>query len=307
MDFRKLQYFAVLADLKNFTSTAERCFISQPALSRQINNLEQELGVQLFIRSKKQKQIELTPEGEMLLPLVQDLLKANKDFLEQAHEVSNCKTENFRIGYSGYWEYSFLCECIRRLSQKHPNFNFLFTREHHGKLNYSIRQGKYDIILTLENKTNNGGQLYPNVGWRPIFQVELCAFLSEQNPLSNKTQVTLEDLEKERFIAIDKNWDTVFCAQITTGFVKEGRVCKFYSKYPNNTLDAMLLVAANKGYTISSSQVANLNIPGVKRVPLKSNISPMEFGIAYRTDQKHELIQEFLKTVTDVPIDILLN
>ena len=75
MDISKLAYFVSVADTRNFTAASKRLFISQPSLSRHINELEYELGVRLFIRSKHS--VDLTPEGASLLPLAKEIIEKN--------------------------------------------------------------------------------------------------------------------------------------------------------------------------------------------------------------------------------------
>ena len=66
MELQKLIYFVAVAEAKNFTTAAKNNFISQPTLSKHINELEYELGIPLFMRSKHS--VYLTPEGNTLLP-----------------------------------------------------------------------------------------------------------------------------------------------------------------------------------------------------------------------------------------------
>lgn len=299
MDLRKLQYFVSIADWNSFTIAAEKNHISQSALSKHISELEYSLGVKLFTRSKSSTQI--TPEGKVLLPMARDILSKSNNFSQQAQVLSSTSAGFLRIGYSGYWEYPYLCHLIYSFSEKHPYLRYDFTREHHGKLNYLIRQGLFDMIFTLKQSGKNN--IGHDIGWKKLLESPMCIIVSDQHWLASKKSVTLKDLEFETQIIISQHYDYVFHPLISDAFLKAGLMTDYYPSSPNNTYDSLLLVLANKGFVFTSQFMANSHIPGIKMIPLISDIPALEFGIAYRTDRQQNIIRSFMDVVDATPID----
>ena len=131
VDFQKIKYFLSVAERKSFTIAAEKNSISQQALSKHIGDLEYELGCRLFDRSKNP--VTLTLEGQFLLPDATKILTDKNIFLSHARSISKTCTGELRIGYGGYWEYSWLIQTVSNFSRDFPYTNFSFTREHHGQ------------------------------------------------------------------------------------------------------------------------------------------------------------------------------
>lgn len=292
MDLRKVQYFLAVADLGSFTVAAEKNHISQSALSKHISDLEYELGIRLFTRTKVQ--VALTPEGSALIPEARRLLADSDNLVSHARTLSRTGSGELRIGYSSYWEYNFLCQTISQFSQQFPYTNFFFYREHHGKMNRLFRHGKYDLILTMRD---SNAPLPANTEWFPIATSPLLATVSEHHWLASKDSVTLQDLENERQIIVARENDTVFNALISDAFLSAGLICNYYPYSPENTLDALLLVAANKGIALFTTWMTQMSVPGVHYIPLATPIGSLEFGIAYRADHQSALIQSFLNAI----------
>jgi len=303
MELRKLQYFISVAEWKNFTIGAEKNYISQSALSKHISEMEYDLGVKLFWRMKSH--IQITPEGERLLPIAKEILARNEDFTHQARMLSATNAGSLRIGYSGYWEFPYICNLINVFHKKQPFTNYSFTREHHGKLNYLVHQGQFDVIFTI--RSNGERQWGPDVGWKPLLDSPLCVIVSEYHWLASKEYVTLKDLEFETQIIISRDYDYALQPQIDNAFLRAGIMVDFYPSSPINAYDSLLLVLAEKGFVFASRFLANSNFPGLKAIPLKSDIPTLEFGIAFRTDRQKELIQSFLDVTDDIPASQYIN
>lgn len=99
MEFKQIQCFVAAAETLNFTTAAERMYLSQPSLSRHIQNLEDELGLQLFIRDRKH--VTLTPSGLHLLPVAREICAASARFLVSAKNLLEGDRGFLKVGYQG--------------------------------------------------------------------------------------------------------------------------------------------------------------------------------------------------------------
>ena len=122
MELRVLKYFLVVAREENITRAAQLLHITQPTLSRQLMQLEEELGVQLFRRSKYR--IILTDDGMLLRRRAQEIVdlaeKTEREFQRQEEELSG----EIAIGCGETNSMSFLSECIASFRREHPAVGF---------------------------------------------------------------------------------------------------------------------------------------------------------------------------------------
>ena len=294
-DFRKLQYFIAAVEWKNFTVAAMKNNISQQALSKHISDLEYELNCHLFTRTKTS--VSLTPEGEPLLADAYRIMEDHDLFLNHAHVLSKTSAGELRIGYGGYWEYPFLFETVSRFSKMSPYTNFVFHREHHGKLIQNFRQRNYDMILTFERESIKP---FPNTAWFQVDSSPLYAVVSEQHWLASRDAISLKDLEHETLVCISRANDYVFNENISEALENAGVRPDYYADSPDNAFDCLLLVAANKGISFYTEWMQQIRCPGVRYIPLDPPSKPLSFGIAYWVDQQLPLIEKFVGLYKEV-------
>src|SRR6267142_7037500 len=119
MELRHLRYFVTVAEELNVSRASARLRISQPAVSRQLRDLEEELGVELFTREKSK--LKLTPAGETFLAHARDLLRRSGDAVKQMESFGKRAKEIVTVGYIAPVLASILTPALRRFSQKHSD------------------------------------------------------------------------------------------------------------------------------------------------------------------------------------------
>lgn len=297
MEFRQIEHFLSVAEWNSFTVAAEKNYISQSVLSRSIGDLEYELGIKLFLRSKSS--VTLTSEGEFLLPIAQEMVTSKSYFQQCAKKLSSNGAGALRIGYFGYWEYPYLCEVIYEFSKRQIYAVPSFRREHHGKLNHLIKKDALDIALTfsassMETPNEN------HIAWLPVATFPLCAVVPEASWLASRERLSLKDLEYEPQIIVSRENDYLFNGLINHAFMQEDIIGNYYPASPQNTFDGLLLVVSGQGVLIATQPIALTAMPGVKFIPLE-DLPPVEFGFAYRKDIPPNLIRAFIDAVNSIP------
>lgn len=121
MDLRQLRYFVTVARERNFSRAAELLHIAQPPLSRQIQQLEDELGVQLVDRG--QRPIALTEAGRFLYEQANHILVRTEHIIEQTRKIGSSKRERFVIGCVGSTLYGGIPDLVRRMRQVWPDLD----------------------------------------------------------------------------------------------------------------------------------------------------------------------------------------
>lgn len=300
MDLQKLTYFVAVAESKNFTTAAKNNFISQPTLSKHISELEYELGMQLFARSKHS--VYLTPEGETLLPYAKEIVTKADDFLGLARALAKKGSGFLRIGYSGYWEFNYICQLIHRYSAAYPHINFNFVREHHGHLFRRLQSGECDVIFAL--KENSPRDLGSKIGWKTIASTPFSVVLSARHPLASRDSIRLEELANETLILLDHSQDSLLNSIISQKFQNTNPFPNYLPYMPKNAYDLALLVLANKGLAITSRWLELSNIDGLVFVKIEDPMPIAEFGAAYRKDKNSPALRAFLEKIDSIPFNI---
>lgn len=148
MELRVLHYFLAIAREENFTRAAEQLHVTQPTLSRQIADLEQELGVKLFIRSNHR--IVLTEDGMILKRRAQEILsladKTKRDFLRGDENLEGV----ISIGSGEFLSTRILTDCIAQFRKKHPLVQFEIYSGNAGNIRDRIERGLLDVGLMSE-------------------------------------------------------------------------------------------------------------------------------------------------------------
>src|SRR4029078_8879799 len=119
MELRHLRYFVAVAEELHFRRAAERLHMSQPRLSQQIRQLEQEVGAQLL--SRNQRKVELTAAGAAFLVRAREILEAVEDAARQARRVQRGEVGRLAVGFVGSAMYSFVPELLRAFREHAPD------------------------------------------------------------------------------------------------------------------------------------------------------------------------------------------
>lgn len=184
MDIKILKYFLAIANEGTITKAAKKLCIAQPPLSRQIHQLEEELGVNLFIRGKRH--IQLTSEGLFLKQQAEEILSLIQ---KTENELSKMKTNThgtISIGVTETFGSSILSELIKKFSIKYPYIKYNVWCGNGDEINEKLDRGLIDLGIVREPfNTNKYENLYlKSEAW--------IALLSNDHPLASTASDTLE-------------------------------------------------------------------------------------------------------------------
>ncbi len=194
MDIDQLRHFLCVAELGNFTRAAERLCLSQPALSRSIQRLEEELGQPLFER--KPRAVDLTDAGQLFQSRAEQIVLILED----------CKAEISDDGQSGRLRIAaiptiapfFLPDLLRSFSDRFPKANLIVQEDTTDQLMKRCKQGELDVaIVALPVATR-----YVEV--EELFSEELSLVLPCEHPLASRRQICITDVEHYPFVLLDE-------------------------------------------------------------------------------------------------------
>ena len=143
----QILYFLTAADCMSFSQTSERLYVSQPAVSRQIKLLEQELGCRLFDRTRKNS-IQLTPAGVVFQDAFSQIQTIYHQAAETAQSLSSHCPMQLKIGIGSGWDMSTaLLRVKRQVTQHYPQAELLFESQDFRELRRRIRTGELDVMI----------------------------------------------------------------------------------------------------------------------------------------------------------------
>lgn len=194
MNLNQLEYFVSAATNLNFTKAAKECFISQTAMTQQMQALEKSLGVQLFIRDKHH--IELTTSGKVYLKEARAILKRSDEAMRLARMAAKGLDGEISIGFISGFGQSDCYELLRGFHEAFPNIKIKLMRNTMSELMELLTRGECDVVFTVQphqRQFEKINRLYINS--YPVFVA-----MSKNNPLSEMKEIECKELIDESFI-----------------------------------------------------------------------------------------------------------
>ena len=236
MEMHQIRYFLAVARELNFTRAAESCNVSQPALTRAIQQLEDELGGQLMRREGKLSH--LTDLGERMLPL---MLRCYESALAAKSLASSFKVGSAQallLALARSIELSPIIDCLDEIRRRCSTLQFKILRGSASEIRENLKKGQADLAIAgpLEEP-------WDRLDCHSLYQEELMLTVAPQHRLADRNQVTIEDLAGERII-FDAACEvaTELAAQLQKRGLSEESLLRLGSRQ-----DILMLLEANLG------------------------------------------------------------
>jgi DNA-binding transcriptional LysR family regulator len=206
MELRQLRYFVGVAEELHFGRAAEKIFVSQPALSQQIQLLEDEIGIELFNRAKRTqlRRVELTEAGSVFLIEAKNILQLSEKAIETARRIG-LRQKIVKLGVYRMMLRTRIVEIIKIFSENFPEIEVKIIEL---PTFLSVQDALFDETIDL------GITLLPlkynQLTETPFKTGYLKVMLSENHPLAKEENLKLEQLKNEKWIEINKSIHTVF-------------------------------------------------------------------------------------------------
>ncbi|MCA1007178.1 LysR family transcriptional regulator [Rhodococcus hoagii] len=214
MDFRQLRYFLAVSEELSFSRAAERCFISQSAISHQITKLEQELGAPLFERSTRV--VKLSPAGSRLVPIAQEVLSLETKAFAVAKEPRN----RIRITASMSFAPQSLA-AIAHVREKHPDLDIEFVIKNFTDRIEAVSAGDADIAL-IRGEVDRPGLETVELGVE-----DLMIATSNHHPVSAFSTVELSELAPYPLLLPPRHSQVLIHTVVENAFIDVGRRVQF--------------------------------------------------------------------------------
>ncbi|TDQ23986.1 LysR family transcriptional regulator [Tenacibaculum caenipelagi] len=240
MTFQQIRYFLVLAEELHFWKTAEKVYTSQSSLSRQIQALEEELGITLFERDKRN--VKLTDAGIFLKKKWGDLLDEFDRTHQHAKKIEEGSSGLVSIAYPGSISYNYLPELLKIFSEEKPDLKVELMEPIDISIENLLTNYQIDLAFS-RNKVLNSSVLFEKLYAEPV-----CLVVPENHWLTADNFVDLKDVKNEKFIISGLHHTTYFSSLLrnifnTYGFEPQTHI--------ESDFGSMILNLISKGLGIS--------------------------------------------------------
>ena len=289
MDIQQWRYFVAVAEYLSFTGAARALYITQPALSSQIADLENYLGVVLFLRNKRS--VQLSAVGEALLPDVYDILSRYDRLVQKARNTLARQNGNLTVGYLSPEQQEFLPKLIRSFSNKYPEVKLSFTKASSAaEQKNSLLSSEVDIIFT----TTVGLKDLPSLCYEIVSTVKMYIVMPNTHRLATMTKIKAEDLVDEKFILLGQKYSQLPADYLFKKLTTMGTPLNIISQL-EDVETVLLQVEAGTGITFLSGyakQKASSNLCFIE-LDVQDNVLDFDIAIAWQKKNDNPFIQLF--------------
>jgi LysR family transcriptional regulator, benzoate and cis,cis-muconate-responsive activator of ben and cat genes len=271
MELRHLRYFVVVAEEQNVTRAAERLHVSQPPLSRQIRDLEAELGVALFQRTAKS--VALTEAGKIFLNEARAVLLQAEKAVQTVRAVATGERGQLRVGYAPSLTVELLPKALRAFESTSPGVRVtlhdLSTEECVQKLNAK----KLDVALTVRPS----GSSMRGLNFERLVTYPICCAVAVNHPLAKKRSIALTRLREERLMGYSQQDYPEYFDRLAEIFKPNSFDPHRVEEYDSAT-GLIAAVEAGRGVALVSTSMKCLTGPRVKLLPISPALAPIVVG-----------------------------
>ena len=292
MNINQLKYFIAVAEHKSFSKAAEQYFLTQTAMTQQVQKLEETMGVQLIDR--KTRPISITPTGNVFLKEARLIVSQMESAVRRTREASTGITGTLRIGYTKGYEHSDLTVKLRQFHHDFPNVLITCHRANTDSLAAALIEGEFDVIFTWDSTNIRNDAA---VEYRLQEKVQLVVALYGSHPLAQRTGLTRADLKNEinLFMSPSGSGDSLGDEYFIKLYQNAGY-------YPNILLRSddvesiLMMVSAEEGISILPvSCIRRLSdVDNLVFVPLLGENETEEILSVWRKDNESPLLKKFL-------------
>jgi DNA-binding transcriptional LysR family regulator len=295
MNINQLKYFVAVAEQRSFTKAATQYYISQTAITQQIQALESSLEVQLLNRNSRP--ISLTPAGTVFLNEARAILVRMENAVSRTRDASAGVVGSIRIGYTKGYERSDLSNKLQSFHKQFPGILFTCFRCDTDQLASGLLNGEYDIIFTWDS-TNLCQD--PQVESRLVEQARLVVALYSSHPFARHTSLQRDALKNETILymtpsSTGNSFGDAYFMQL---YQKAGYQPNILLR-SNDVESILMMVAAEEGISILPAYCTDklTNADNLVFVPLEGENETEDIMAVWRKDNTSTALAHFLTSL----------
>jgi LysR family hca operon transcriptional activator len=291
MELRHLRYFVAVAEAGSLTVAAEqRLHTSQPSLSRQIRDLESELGTQLLMR--RARGIELTAAGRAFLDHARSVLSQVEAAAEAARRVAHPAKPCFTMGFLTGHELTWMPEALRILRDELPNIDVMISSQYSPRLADGLSKGKIDAGFLRREKG------VPGLAFRLLVKEPLMVILPSNHRLAALKAISPRDLVGETFVAVSNTAPVL--RKVIDNYLKRSGVNITPKHEADHLSMGMSLIASTRGVGLLPAYAQNFLASSVTSRPLKGDTPAIELVLGYKKSNQSPVLKLLLSRLDEL-------
>ena len=297
IEHRHLRYFLAVAEELHFRKAAEKLFISQPGLSRQIKQMEQDLGVTLFERNNRR--VALTKTGNYLQKELQINLKNLEDILAHSKLIHHGKEGHLTLGFVGSAMLQIIPAILKQFNSKFPKVMFKLEEMDNQKQIEGLLSQEIDVGFVRLERVPRSLEIHT------VLKETFCLVLPKNHPVNKRNFKNLSQFKDSPFILFDPEYSASYYEKVMQIF--DG--CGFAPIISHNTIHASSiykLVENNLGVSIVPKSLQFGYDMNVKFIELDAIPQRAFLSIAWSKNNRNPMLQNILQLINP-PIEPLLK
>jgi LysR family transcriptional regulator, hca operon transcriptional activator len=291
MELRHLRYFVAVAEAHSLTVAAkEKLHTSQPSLSRQVRNLEEEIGVELLTRGARG--IELTPAGRAFLDHARLVLSQVEAAAQAARRIAQPEKPCFAMGFLTGHELTWMPEALRILRDELPNIDVMISSQYSPQLAGALLKGTIDAAFLRRERG------LPELAYRLLVKEPLVVILPADHRLGTLRAISPRDLFGETFVAVSNTAPVL--RRIIDNYLKRSGVIIRPAHEADHITMGMSLIASTGGVGLLPAYAQNFLPSSLTSRPLKGDTPTVDLVLGYKKSNKSPILKLLLSRVENL-------
>jgi len=282
-----LRYFVAVAEAENVSRAAGKLHVSQPGVSRQVRDLEEELGVALLERTAKS--VRLTPAGRVFLDEARAVLQRAEQAVQTARSAAGGARGELPVGYAPTLTVRILPQALRTFQAAFPAVRVVLHDLSTEEMLAGLAAEKLQVALTVPPPGKLGKQL----AFERLAEYHLCVAVAPGHPLAGKKSVALERVADEGLIAYSRRDYPEYHEQLAELFRPFGRKPRVVAEHDGIT-SLVADVETGRGVALVPSCLACMVGPRVKLLSLRPAPPAIMVGALWRKEGETDLVRKFI-------------
>jgi len=293
MELRHLRYFVTVAELLNFTKAAAKLRVAQPSFSRQIRDLEEELGVSLLERNSRF--VRLTDAGKAFATEALAVLEHAEAAAQTARAFANSNHGHLNLGYAPSLTVEVLPQALRSFEKECPRVRVAIQDLSILEMTNRLREGRLDAALTVESEGKQPGLAFEKLRSYPV-----CVALGPKHRLVRASRIDVAELKDERLIVYSREEYPEYHQWLNGLFGRAiQRLLKNAEEHDSGT-SLIAAVEAGRGVAIVASVFSSVAAPRIQLRELQPSPAPLVVGVAYHARRLGPIARQFVRTLTNL-------
>lgn len=291
MELRHLRYFVAVAEAGSLTVAAAReLHTSQPSLSRQIRDLEDEVGTPLLTR--RARGIELTPAGRAFLDHARSVLSQVEAASEAARRVAHPAKPCFTMGFLTGHELTWMPEALRILRDELPNIDVMISSQYSPLLADGLSKGKIDAAFLRRERG------MPELTFRLLVKEPLMVVLPSDHHLAALKAISPKDLVGETFVAVSDTAPVL--RKVIDNYLKRSGVRITPAHEADHVTMGMSLIVSTRGVGLLPAYTQNLLFSSVTSRPLRGATPTVDLVLGYKQSNQSPALKILLSRLDEL-------